>query len=92
MSTKVFEAEYIEKSYCWRSQLRLSLVMMPKKSHGLIGSYSAILYDLIVERVSLARRRTIKPHVLNRFKLSESTQDVHMPKHGKIVVKGVVNR
>ena len=91
MSIKVFDAEYIERNYCWRSELRLNLVIMPKRLHRLIGSYTAIPYDLIVELVSLARRRIVKPHISNRFKLSEATPDAYMPKHGKTVVMGVVN-
>ncbi|HET7147614.1 MAG TPA: alcohol dehydrogenase [Candidatus Nitrosopolaris sp.] len=71
-------------------ELKLSLVTMPTRAYQLIGSYTGTVSDLI-ELVSLARRRVIKPVVSNRFKLDQATEALTMLKEGKILGRGVIN-
>ncbi|PWU80607.1 MAG: zinc-binding alcohol dehydrogenase [Candidatus Nitrosopolaris wilkensis] len=71
-------------------ELKLSLISMPTRAYRLSGSYTGTLSDLI-ELVSLAKRRVIKPLVSNRFKLNQATEALTMLKEGKIAGRGVIN-
>jgi len=71
-------------------ELKLNLVSMPTRSYKLIGSYTGSINDLI-ELVSLAKRKIIKPVISNRFKLDEATKALSMLKEGKILGRGVIN-
>jgi alcohol dehydrogenase, propanol-preferring len=71
-------------------ELKLALVTMPTRAYKIIGSYTGTLSDM-VELVSLARRRVIKPVVSNRFKLDQATDALTMLKEGKILGRGVIN-
>jgi propanol-preferring alcohol dehydrogenase len=71
-------------------ELRLSLISMPTKAFRLIGSYTGTLTDL-VELVSLAERKIIKPVVSNRFKLDQATEALSRLRDGEIVGRGVIN-
>lgn len=71
-------------------ELKLNLVSMPTRSYKLIGSYTGSISDLI-ELVSLAKRKIIKPVISNRFKLDEATKALSMLKEGTILGRGVIN-
>jgi alcohol dehydrogenase, propanol-preferring len=71
-------------------ELNLSLISMPTKSYRLIGSYTGTLTDL-VELVSLAERKIIRPVVSDKFKLDQATEALSKLKDGKIVGRGVIN-
>jgi propanol-preferring alcohol dehydrogenase len=71
-------------------ELNLSLISMPTKAYRLIGSYTGTLTDL-VELVSLAERKIIRPVVSDKFKLDQATEALSMLKDGKIVGRGVIN-
>jgi propanol-preferring alcohol dehydrogenase len=71
-------------------ELNLSLISMPTKAYKLIGSYTGTLTDL-VELVSLAERKIIRPVVSNRFKLDQATEALSKLRDGKIVGRGVIN-
>ena len=71
-------------------ELKLSLVTMPTRAYKIIGSYTGTLSELI-ELVSLAERRVIKPMVSNRFKLDQATEALSKLKEGKITGRGVIN-
>jgi alcohol dehydrogenase, propanol-preferring len=71
-------------------ELKLSLVTMPTRAYKIIGSYTGTLSEMI-ELVSLAERRVIKPMVSNRFKLDQATEALSKLKEGKITGRGVIN-
>jgi propanol-preferring alcohol dehydrogenase len=71
-------------------ELRLNLVSMPTRAYKLIGSYTGSLPDLI-ELVSLAQRRVIRPVVSDRFRLDQATEALSELKAGKILGRGVIN-
>ena len=71
-------------------ELKLSLVTMPTRAYKIIGSYTGTLSEMI-ELVSLAGRRVIKPMVSNRFKLDQATEALSKLKEGKITGRGVIN-
>jgi alcohol dehydrogenase, propanol-preferring len=58
--------------------------------YGLIGPYTGTLNEMI-ELISSAKRRVIKPLVSNRFKLSQATEALTMLKEGRIVGRGIIN-
>ncbi|SHO47754.1 NAD-dependent alcohol dehydrogenase [Nitrosotalea sinensis] len=70
--------------------LQLNLVTMPTRAYKIIGSYTGSLTDMI-ELVSLAKRRIIKPVVSNKFNLDQATEALTMLKEGKIVGRGIIN-
>jgi propanol-preferring alcohol dehydrogenase len=63
---------------------------MPTRAYKLIGSYTGSLPDLI-ELVSLAQRRVIRPVVSDRFRLDQATEALSELKAGKILGRGVIN-
>jgi propanol-preferring alcohol dehydrogenase len=71
-------------------ELNLSLISMPTRAYRLIGSYTGTLTDL-VELVSLAERKIIRPVVSDKFKLDQATEALSKLKDGKIVGRGVIN-
>jgi propanol-preferring alcohol dehydrogenase len=71
-------------------ELKLSLVSMPTRAYRLVGSYTGSLNGL-VELVSLAKRRVIKPLVSNNFNLEQATQALQLLKDGKILGRAVIN-
>ena len=71
-------------------ELKLNLVSMPTRAYRLIGSYTGSLIDLI-ELVSLARRKVIKPVISDRFKLDQSTEALSKLRDGKIMGRAVIN-
>jgi propanol-preferring alcohol dehydrogenase len=71
-------------------ELRLSLISMPTKAYRLIGSYTGTLTDL-VELVSLAERKIIRPVVSDKFKLDQATEALSRLRDGEIVGRGVIN-
>jgi alcohol dehydrogenase, propanol-preferring len=71
-------------------ELKLNLIEMPTKAYRLIGSYTGTLNDML-ELVSLAELKAIRPIVSDRFKLEEATEALSMLKDGKIVGRGVIN-
>ncbi|NAL78290.1 alcohol dehydrogenase [Nitrososphaera sp. AFS] len=71
-------------------ELKLSLVTMPTRAYSLIGSYTGSLSDLI-ELVSLARRKVIKPVISDRFKLDQTTEALSKLKDGKVMGRAVIN-
>jgi propanol-preferring alcohol dehydrogenase len=58
--------------------------------YRLIGSYTGTLNEMI-ELISSAKRRVIKPLVSNRIKLSQATEALTMLKEGRIVGRGIIN-
>ncbi len=70
--------------------LQLNLVTIPTRAYKIIGSYTGSMDDL-VQLVSLAKRRVIKPVVSNRFKLNDATTALTMLKEGKITGRGIIN-
>jgi propanol-preferring alcohol dehydrogenase len=70
--------------------LQLNLVTMPTRAYKLIGSYTGSMTDMI-ELVSLAQRKIIKPVISNRFKLNQATEALTMLKAGKIIGRGIIN-
>jgi propanol-preferring alcohol dehydrogenase len=70
-------------------ELRLNLVTMPARAYKLIGSYTVSITDLI-ELVSLANRRVIRPIISNRFKLDQA-EALTMLNNGEILGRGVIN-
>jgi propanol-preferring alcohol dehydrogenase len=71
-------------------ELKLNLVTMPTRAYRLIGSYTGSLSDLI-ELVSLARRKVIKPVISDKFKIDQATEALSKLKDGKIMGRGVIN-
>ena len=71
-------------------ELKLNLVTMPTRAYRLIGSYTGTLTDM-VELVSLAKRKVIKPVVSDKFKLDQATEALSKLKDGKIMGRGVIN-
>jgi alcohol dehydrogenase, propanol-preferring len=71
-------------------ELKLNLVTIPTRAYRLIGSYTGSLNDLM-ELVSLARNRIIRPVVSNRFRLNQATEALQMLKDRKIIGRGVIN-
>ncbi len=71
-------------------ELKLNLVSMPTRAYRLIGSYTGSLIDLI-ELVSLARRKVIKPVISDKFKLDQATEALYKLKDGKIMGRAVIN-
>ena len=63
---------------------------MPTRAYRLVGSYTGSLNGL-VELVSLAKRRVIKPLVSNKFNLEQATQALQLLKDGKILGRAVIN-
>jgi propanol-preferring alcohol dehydrogenase len=63
---------------------------MPTRAYSLIGSYTGSLSDLI-ELVSLARRKVIKPVISDRFKLDQATEALSKLKDGKVMGRAVIN-
>jgi alcohol dehydrogenase, propanol-preferring len=45
----------------------------------------------MIELISSAKRRVIKPLVSNRIKLSQATEALTMLKEGRIVGRGIIN-
>ena len=79
----------VQSSGLFGGELRLSLVSMPKRAYKIIGSYTGSLKDM-VELVSLAERRVIKPVVSERFKLDQAGEALSKLKDGKITGRGVI--
>lgn len=71
-------------------ELKLSLVTMPTRAYSLIGSYTGSLGDLI-ELVSLARRKVIKPVISDKFNLDQATEALSKLKDGKVMGRAVIN-
>jgi alcohol dehydrogenase, propanol-preferring len=71
-------------------ELKLSLVTIPTRAYSLIGSYTGSLSDLI-ELVSLARRKVIRPVISDRFKLDQATEALLKLKDGKVMGRAVIN-
>jgi propanol-preferring alcohol dehydrogenase len=61
-----------------------------ERENRLIGSYSRSLNDLM-EFISLASSRIVKPPVSNWFSINQATEAIHMLKNGKIVGRCVIN-
>lgn len=70
--------------------LQLNLVTMPTRAYKLIGSYTGSMTDMI-ELISLAQRKIIKPVISNRFKLNQATEALTMLKAGKVIGRGIIN-
>jgi len=71
-------------------ELKLSLVMMSRRAHRVIGSCNGTISDLI-ELVSQAKRGVVKPVVSNRFKLDQAAEALTMVSKGKIIGRGIIN-
>ena len=69
---------------------QLNLISMPTKAYKIMGSYTGSITDMI-ELVSLARRKVIKPIISNTFKLGQATKALTMLRDGKISGRGIIN-
>lgn len=70
--------------------LQLNLVSMPTKAYKIVGSYTGSITDMI-ELVSLAKRKVIKPVISNKFSLNQATKALTMLRDGKIAGRGIIN-
>jgi propanol-preferring alcohol dehydrogenase len=71
-------------------EIKLKLINIPTRAYELIGIDNASIFDLI-EMISLASRRIVKPVVSNRFKLDQATEALTLLREGKIIGRSVIN-
>jgi propanol-preferring alcohol dehydrogenase len=71
-------------------EIKLNLINIATRAYELIGIDNGSIIDLI-EMISLASRRIIKPVVSNRFKLDQATEALTLLRQGKIIGRSVIN-
>lgn len=70
--------------------LQLNLVTMPTRAHKLIGSHTGTM-TAMVELVSLARGRIIKPIISDKITFGQATKALAKLKAGKIDGRALIN-
>jgi alcohol dehydrogenase, propanol-preferring len=71
-------------------EMKLNLINTSTRAYKLIGIDNGSIIDLI-ELISLASRRIVKPVVSNRFKLDQATEALTLLREGKIIGRSVIN-
>ena len=71
-------------------EMKLNLINISTRAYKLIGIDNGSITDLI-ELISLASRRIIKPVVSSQFKLEQATEALTLLREGKIMGRSVIN-